>query len=137
MRSGRMRPGEGPSAPAAGRGGGGRAISYKVLVRPQALPSGSHLGQSVQAVRSQLPGGVEGPRADSSLTPGPPQPHTLLGSPQSHYTHQGGPFPHPLSSALSSGKLRDICCVTEAGLFPGWSGWSGGGGSIGAGEGKA
>lgn len=46
----------GASAPAAGREGG-QAISYKVLVRPQALPSGSHLGQSVPAVRSQLPGG--------------------------------------------------------------------------------
>ena len=65
VRSGRMRPAEGPGAPAAGRGGGGRAISYEVLVRPHALPSGSHLGQSVQTVRSKLPGGWKGP----GLTP--------------------------------------------------------------------
>lgn len=121
----------GAGRPIAGRGGEGGAVSYKVVVRPQALSWRAHLGQSVPSVKSR-PVQVEGPRAGRLLSDQPPPPNTLSRSPQTHYTNQGPSPSRP--QACPSGKLRDICCVTEAGLFPGQSMW---GGSIGAGGGKA
>lgn len=87
-----------------------------------------HLGQSVLPFKPQ-----SAEDAGPGLTPLTPQPPSR--SPQPHYTLQA-PSPTPCPQPCPSGKLRDICCVTEAGLFPGQARRVGWGGSIGAGGGK-
>lgn len=98
MRSGRMRPGVGLTAPrrgGEGREGEGGTVSYKVVVRPQALWR-PHLEKLV----CQIP---------ACLGDTPAQ-HTLSLSPQPHNTHTGAP-PPLLSSGLSFWKAqRHLLC---------------------------
>jgi hypothetical protein len=66
--------------------------------------------------------------------PGPPPTSTFLALSPTTYTR--APSPTPCPQVCPSGKLRDICCVTETELFPGQS-RPVGGGSIGARGGRA
>ena len=103
-----------------GRGGVGCTVSYKVVVRPQALWR-PHLGQLVcQSQRARVT---------------PSHQHTLSLSSQPHNTHTGAP-PPLLSSGLSFWKAQRhlLCHEGRAISRPERVGW---GGSVGAGGSKA
>lgn len=71
---------------------------------------------------SSVKGGVGGEQPQTWLILSPSAPHTpktLLSF--SSTTSTMAPSPTPCPQACPSGKLRDICCVTETGLFPGQS----------------
>lgn len=123
MRSGRMRPGEGLAAPQPG-GGEGRAEQFPIKSGggPRLCPEDPTWdGQSCPSNPSRQ--GVDSPSADCS---DPPPQHTHSLTQPSAPLHTPGPLPHSCPQPCPSGKLRDICCVTEVGLFPGQSGWGGG-----------
>lgn len=128
------RPGEGPSALAAGRGGGGQAISYKVLVRPQALPSGDPTWDNQSPGQIAAAGGGRAQGWDSSMTPGPPQPHSWQPSVPLHTP--GWPPPTPVLSLVLWKAQRHLLCHGGRAISRPERGGVGGA-VLGQGEGKA